>query len=454
MSLRTRLAIVLAALAIATGLVVATLAYTTTSHQLMTSVDISLRSTARALRTRRALVTAKATPTTPTPIGKLHAHPGGLLSRVIVEIVESNGAVVSITGGPTLAASPHDVAVARGASPRWLRTQRVGANTYRVLTIALHGHRALEIGRNINDVLNSLAALRTRFVLLVLGAAFVAGIVGYLIAVALSRPILGLATTIATLPTVSNPDLNPQAKRKDEVGTLARAFQRALRAVEDSQAQQRRLIQNASHELRTPLTSLRTNIDLLQRYDSLGADDRSRILADLGTETRELTNLLTELVDLALAEQQNQYATTVDLRPVVETLIARFQARSKRQFAATITAASVPIHASPRAIEQVVANLLDNAIKFSPPDSVITVELTPTNFEVTNLADPIDDLDRERIFERFYRTPAARAIDGSGLGLAIVRETITSLGGTAYAYSTTTKGQSSVTIGVTLPAPR
>jgi len=274
------------------------------------------------------------------------------------------------------------------------------------------------------------------------------------IATAISRPILRLANTITTLTPDTDSSLHSQAQRSDEVGVLARAFERALGAVRDSEAQQRRLIQNASHELRTPLTSLRTNIDLLGRYDALGANDRARILADLDTETRELTNLVSELVDLVLTEQPNEVTTALDVGATVTELIDRFRARSNRELAYTSPPMPVVIQASKRAIDQVVSNLLDNAIKFSPPGSTITIRLTPTNLEVTNLADPISDVDRDRIFERFYRTPASRAIDGSGLGLAIVREVITKIGGTTYVYNTDTALGNAVTIGVTFSTQR
>jgi len=454
--LRTRLAIVLAALATATGLVVAILSYTTTTHQLLASVDLSLRETAVTLRAHPALLRRRASfaPTPPILLdGPAHDH-GGLLPGVIVEVIKPDGVTTLVTGAQKLSASYHDVAIARGLATRWLRTQHVGSTTYRVLTISLGRRGALVVARNINDVLTSLGVLRIRFGLLVVGAALAAALLGLAIATAISRPILRLANTITTLTPDTDSSLHSQAQRSDEVGVLARAFERALGAVRDSEAQQRRLIQNASHELRTPLTSLRTNIDLLGRYDALGANDRARILADLDTETRELTNLVSELVDLVLTEQPNEVTTALDVGATVTELIDRFRARSNRELAYTSPPMPVVIQASKRAIDQVVSNLLDNAIKFSPPGSTITIRLTPTNLEVTNLADPISDVDRDRIFERFYRTPASRAIDGSGLGLAIVREVITKIGGTTYVYNTDTALGNAVTIGVTFSTQR
>ncbi|WP_298342805.1 HAMP domain-containing sensor histidine kinase [Ferrimicrobium sp.] len=453
MKLRARLALVLAVFASVTGLIVATLSYTTTSHQLMASVDTSLRSTATTLRAPTITVARSASAARLHP---LRHRPGGLFALAIAEAITRSGKVIPLAGARMLPVTNRDRAIARDLAPRWLRTQRVGGITYRILTIQYRHRGALLIGRNIDDVVHSLAVLRTRFLLLVLGAAAVAAIIGYLVASTLSRPILALANTLTTS---DRPDLARAVERSDEVGVLARSFRDTLEDLYQSEEAQRRLVQNASHELRTPLTSLRTNIDLLRRYDTLGSSDRERILADLQSETAELTSLLDELVTLTIEGQTNDTEETVDLCTIVPALIARFEARTHRSFATTLPPGSITLRVTQLAIERVISNLLDNAVKFSPSDTTIAVVLTPTSLEVTNVADPLDENDQEHLFERFYRAPTARAVQGSGLGLAIVREIITALEGTTYVHNTPSEPGNDepgnrVTVGFTFQARR
>ncbi|WP_298210990.1 HAMP domain-containing sensor histidine kinase [Ferrimicrobium sp.] len=447
MKLRLRLALVLAAFATAAGLVVATLSYTTTSHQLMASVDASLRSTATTLRAP-AIIVARRGSSVQLRARLTHHRPGGLFALAIAEAITRSGKVIPLTGAPPLPVTNRDRAIARGLSPRWLRTQRVAGVTYRILTIQYRKSGALLIGRNIDDVLHSLAVLRTRFLLLVLGTAVLAAIAGSFIATALSRPILALANTLTTS---DSPDLSRAVERSDEVGVLARSFRDTLERLRQSEGAQRRLVQNASHELRTPLTSLRTNIDLLQRYETLDVFDRERILADLKSEAVELTSLLDELVTLSI--EGHPAATsdddTVDLCTIVPAMIARFEARTQRSFEMTVPAGPISLRIKQQAIERVISNLLDNAIKFSPPNTTIAVTLTPTSLEVTNVADPLDENDQAHLFERFYRAPSARAVQGSGLGLAIVHEIITAIGGTTYARNNPSELGNRVAVGFT-----
>src|SRR5690349_20676218 len=98
-----------------------------------------------------------------------------------------------------------------------------------------------------------------------------------------------------------------------------------------SKDDQQRLVQNAGHELRTPLTSIRTNVSLLHRVAELSAEERSAILADLTGETRELTDLVNELVELATDRRADEPEAPVDLEQVAGQVAARAGRRSGRQ---------------------------------------------------------------------------------------------------------------------------
>ena len=454
MSLRVRLALVLALFAALTGAVVATVAYATTARQLMSSVDASLRSSAVALRAPTQPLRPIAT-TTPT---KQHPRrfarpfrPGGLFQLAIAQTISASGTLTQLVGTTALPVEKRDREIANGLATRWLRTQRFDGSSYRILTIRDRGYGAIEIGRNINDVMRSLAVLRRRFILLVLAAAIAAAAIGYAAAMVLGRPILRLARAVAKAGANNVLDVLPDDQRGDEIGVLARSFRKTFEALRRSQAQQRQLIQDASHELRTPLTSLRTNIDLLQRYEALAEPDRSHILADLQTEARELTDLLDELVVLAIEGQTDEVESSFDLRVVAQDLVTRFKGRASQTLEISVSSEPTMVVAPQRSVERAINNLLDNAVKFAPSGSIIAITVTGKSFEVTNEAEIIEDSDLEHLFERFYRTASARSFRGSGLGLAIVKDTITAIGGVTYAHNSPTASGNSITIGFRLP---
>ncbi|MCZ9344221.1 HAMP domain-containing protein, partial [Streptomyces sp. TRM76130] len=108
----------------------------------------------------------------------------------------------------------------------------------------------------------------------------------------------------------------------DEVGRLGRAFDRMLGRLAQSEEDQRRLVQDAGHELRTPLTSLRTNISLLRRIDELPPGARDDLVADLGQEARELTDLVNELVDLAAGQFDAEPPQRVDVAEIAHDVAA------------------------------------------------------------------------------------------------------------------------------------
>ncbi len=127
-------------------------------------------------------------------------------------------------------------------------------------------------------------------------------------------------------------------------------------------------------------------------------------------KTQKLTNLVAELIDLVLGERPNEVTTALDVRATVTEPVDQFRTQSNRVLAYAVPPVQVSIRASKRALGQAVGNLVDDAIKFSLPGSTITFGLAPTRLEVTYLADPIADIDRDRIFERFCRTPAVLSL--------------------------------------------
>jgi len=333
-----------------------------------------------------------------------------------------------------------DVDVAQGKDQIRYSDVKIRGERYRMVTLH-YRDGALQFARKPTSVEESLAKLT--LLLIVIGAAGVVGaaLLGRTVARAGLAPVDRL--TAATEHVAATQDLNAAiaVTGDDEVARLGRAFNSMLAALDASRADQRRLVEDASHELRTPLTSLRTNIELLLRAEesgrSLPAADRARLLRDLDGQMVELTHLTSELVELARNDASTEPIEQLDLADVVVAAVERARVRVPGVIIQTaLTPAPVVGRAS--ALERAVLNVLDNAAKWSPPEAPIDVRLGSRHVDSHRYAElQIEDCgpgiateDVPRVFERFYRSTAARSMPGSGLGLAIVHQAVTAHGGT------------------------
>jgi two-component system sensor histidine kinase MprB len=245
------------------------------------------------------------------------------------------------------------------------------------------------------------------------------------------RPVERLTTVAERVAATGELAAPVSSKRRDEVGRLARAFSSMLTALNESRNQQQRLVEDASHELRTPLTSLRTNIDTLRRHEDLDPEMRARILEGLDTEMRALGALTDELVELTVGARADEPAEALDLEQLVERAAHLVGQRSGRTIDVDATPSTVV--ARPAALLRAVVNMLDNAVKFSPPATPIEVVTSDGRVEVRDHGPGIDADDLPFVFDRFYRAVGARSLPGSGLGLSIVRTVAEESGGTVAA---------------------
>lgn len=221
----------------------------------------------------------------------------------------------------------------------------------------------------------------------------------------------------------------------DEIARLSEAFNTMTGALAVSRERQRRLIEDAGHELRTPLTSLRTNIDLLLRSAATGRPlpdgEAPRMLTSIDAQLRELSDLVIDVLALARGDQvaTDGAKREVALQKVVERALGRARLRGPDH---EIAATTEPwyVVGNPASLERAVLNILDNAIKFSPPGGPIEVTLRQGKLTVRDHGPGITREDATAVFERFWRSPTARALPGSGLGLAIVSQVMREVGGT------------------------
>jgi two-component system sensor histidine kinase MprB len=252
-----------------------------------------------------------------------------------------------------------------------------------------------------------------------IGIAVAAGLAA-LVAAAALRPVRRLTAAAETVAETGNLTERVAVDGNDELGRLAAQFNSMLAALETSVGAQRRLVADASHELRTPLTAARTNVDLL-REGRLPADEAQHALDEASVELDALTRLVSDLVELARGEERKLRIEDIQLDDLVSGVVERAQARAPQ--------------VNPVLLERAVSNLLENAVKYSPPGAPIEVSVRGGEVVVQDHGPGIAEEDLPRVFDRFYRAAAARSKPGAGLGLAIVREAAEAHGGTATAES-------------------
>jgi two-component system sensor histidine kinase MprB len=205
-----------------------------------------------------------------------------------------------------------------------------------------------------------------------------------------------------------------------------------LGALEHSVGAQRQLVADASHELRTPLTSLRTNIEVLARGDGPRGNRRKQLLQDLTEQLEEMSALVNDLVELARENGQQPDPEELRLDLLVADVVERAKRRAPQVRIATVLD-EVTVLGVPNALERAVGNLLDNAVKWSPPGGEIDVTVRAGEVSVRDHGTGIAEADLPLVFDRFYRAPAARGMPGSGLGLAIVKQVAEQHGGSVSA---------------------
>lgn len=366
------------------------------------------------------------------------------LATAYVAVVDRAGSVVLPPGGearlPVTAATR---AVAAGSEAAFLSDAEVGGAAVRVLTtpVADGSGFALQIARPLGEVNRTLDRLAVVLLLVSAGGIALAAALGRFVAHTALQPVARLTTTVEHVTATS--DLSRRIDvadgSGDELSRLARSFNGMLGALAASVGRQRQLVADASHELRTPLTSLRTNAEVLARSPSLSEPERQRVLTDMVEQLDELGLLVGDVVELAREEESPLELELVRFDELVAAAVAR---AGKRAGAPRFTTDLSPalVHGVPARLDRAVANLLDNAAKWSPVGGEVAVSLRGGELSVRDHGPGIAPEDLPRVFERFYRAPGARGMPGSGLGLAIVRQVAELHGGTVEAQVATGGG--------------
>jgi two-component system sensor histidine kinase MprB len=434
MTLRHRIAGV-AGLAVAvTVLIAAAAIFLAVRTQLHQQIDDALRARAQELTGHDHPCTAGefgGDPGFPAPRSdRDDARLGG--AEGYAQIVCAGGRVLRPAGATValpVSAATRDLARVGKADPV-LTSTHVNGTHVRVLTQALpDGSGAIQVARPLTETDHAL-----RNILLVLAVVAAAGIglaaaLGAGVARAALAPVRRFTSRTEQIAKSPEPVERITATGDDELARLAHSFNATLDALERSVQAQRHLVADASHELRTPLASLRANIQTIEDSERLPAEERAALREDILAELDELTALVGDVVELARGSDPGRELDDVRVDRIAAALVERATTRRAADVSFSVDLEPTVVRGEPDRVSRAISNLLDNAIKWSPPGGVVDVSLRDGTLAVRDRGPGFTPADLPHVFERFYRAGDARGTPGSGLGLAIVRQAAEAHGG-------------------------
>jgi signal transduction histidine kinase len=320
------------------------------------------------------------------------------------------------------------------------------------MPLRIGGHRyVLAMREHLGDVARSVDTVKRAFLSAALAGFAIAVVLGIGLATTLLRRLRRLRDAALRLGERGLSEEAPRDRSRDEIGDLARAFssmQTQLRAQEEAR---KRFVATASHELRTPLASLHGVLELAD--DDLGLEppdvgDARQQVGRARSQSRRLSTLAADLLDLSRLDADVELRREpIELGEMCRAAASEFEMRVREHQLALRVAApdeAVWAEADPGGVARIIRILVDNALRFTPPDSAVEVELHHDDgyaeISVTDRGPGVDSDEREAIFRRFHRGNAQGNGGGFGLGLAIGRELAERMGGSLSLESSSEPG--------------
>ncbi len=428
MTFRNRLVVVATIAVVVAILAAAAASYFAARSSLISSVDGTLQAEAQAIQTHTGRI-----------------QRGGALGYRVFQYVTPSGSVIA---GGGIKVSPEVKAVAGSAiGTSFYSDLTITGASYRELVVSVgtvevftepryvgSAPAALQVVVPLASVDSQLAHLGFILALVVLLGIALALFLAWLVSHAALVPLDDLTAAVEQVAATTDVSKRLDPGGPDELGRLRRAFNHLLSALQRSQDAQRQLVLDAGHELRTPLTSLRTNLEVVRRLDQLSPEEREVLVDDLLTQMNELTTLVGDLSELARGEQRPTPPRVFRLDTLVEDAVAVMTTHGRpREVTFTLSSSPSWVRGQRDRIDRAIGNLLDNALKWSPDQSLVEVGCHEGVVTVRDHGPGIAEDDLPHVFDRFYRAPAARALPGSGLGLAIVAQVAQAEGGSVWA---------------------
>lgn len=368
------------------------------------------------------------------------------------QFVCSDGQVAAEQGGTDLPVTQRVLRVARQGQGSFFSSAYVQRAHVEILTIGdQQRQRAIEVALPLAGVDSTLHSLLVTYLILGGVGALLAGVTGLIIGRAAVAPIRRFSEKTESVTSSLDQPRRLEETGAEELKRLAVSFNQTLGALERSVDAQRQLIADASHELRTPIAALRSDVQIFLDADRLPTDERMGLQASIVGELDDLTQLVSDVVELARGSGPADYVEPVELDGVVLDAVNRTQRRAPGMCFAVDLEPTVIVN-NPDRVSRAVLNVIDNARKWSPPQGVIEVTLHAGTLVVHDHGPGFDDNDLAHLFDRFYRSPDARRLPGSGLGLAIVKQAAEAHGGFAQALNAP-GGGAVIRVGFGTPRP-
>jgi two-component system OmpR family sensor kinase len=379
-----------------------------------------------------------------------------------VQITDLNGRVAarSVTlGTASLPTSPGLLASLRDGETVFATVTDFGEEPIRMVSLPVEvgGTRyAVQVAMSLDDAYAVTRAGRWLFLGMSLVILTAIGLTSALLATNALRPIDRIVRRARSLGEANLADRLPHPGTVDEIGRLVETLNEMLGRLEQSFEVQRRFTADASHELRSPLSRLRAELEVtLRRPRSPGEYEET--LRSCLEEVQRVQDLIEELLALARIDaQQPESAKPVAITDIVEAAVAVVRPKAE-QHGVAVAVGGLPgilVHAAPVAAKVALANILDNAVKFSPSGGRVTIAVAAAPAEaiiaVSDTGPGVSPEDAGRLFQRFFRGKASRSTDapGLGLGLAISRALVERQGGH---ISVDARAETGATFNVHLP---
>jgi two-component system, OmpR family, sensor kinase len=381
-----------------------------------------------------------------------------------VQLLDDNGRLLvrySPGRAPDVASTPADARrrALAGGTPAWTTTPVRGGERFRAVAMRVRRagrDRVLVVGRSLDQIDASVQEL-VRLLLIAGPAALALAALGaWWLA---RRALLPVDRMTAQAERIGMRRLNeriPDASARDEVGRLARTLNAMLDRLEEGVDARERLIGDASHELRTPLAVMRAEIDVCLRRVDIDPPARA-VLQSAREELDEMSRTVDDLLTLAQIDEGRMrlLLARVDLRQVAEEVVRSLRSLALvRHVRLTVTGDPLVVCADAEQVRHALRNLVENAMKFSPPRGEVRISTWSRRGEggvtVADDGRGLTDEERERIFDRFARAADGRGRNGgAGLGLAICHEIARAHGGRVWADSAPGEGSA---FSLALPA--
>jgi two-component system, OmpR family, sensor histidine kinase MprB len=388
------------------------------------------------------------------------------LGSTPVFLINGAGNILRSTESGSVSADPLDVQIARGIESAQFSQRSLSGVEYRFYSAPVqasptrgrlarfdrvNGGRglAIAVGRDVQRMNAQLHSLAIGFSVLALTGVSLSALAALWAVRVGTKPLRELNGVMHAIAAGADPLHHVSTDGAQEVSELAASFNQMTDSLRALQKTQQRMIDDAAHELRTPLTSMQTNLDLLSRPNHFDEATRTDILSSLRSQFLELRMLVD---DLGLLSESNGLAGSsektpfvdVDVAEVASRAIARAQSRSSSvSFISDLE--TFVTRGDPDRLERALVNVLDNASKWSPPYGTVTVTLRNGELTVADQGPGVAPAERDRVFDRFWRSSATRNTPGSGLGLAIVAEVVAQHRGTVR-FGESPSGGAMVTI--------